>query len=303
MANNLFTVIGRAHGGKGAGHRFGNLVFAYLTAKHLNADFFIESKDMRKAGEHGNYPDMQLLFNFTAVEAPIHVKTNTVVTSVKEAMRAKHAGQKVVLAQIGAFFDWPNAYNAARPFFQTLHKHSETAPIQFHHVAPAPKGSLTVAWHVRVGDILLRSEQFYQNVFETIISIANRLHLLVTHYLVSQNARSVLRTMPNVYSKMDYVASTNFLNDILCMARADILVSSGSSLVQIPAIIAHPQQVFIESPPKEHVEKRRNNIDKSWQTFHLHGSVPVNETGIIKATEISRLFRRLTLYSETIYQP
>jgi len=136
MANNSFTVIG-SPGRAGAGDRFGRLVFAYLTAKHLDADFIIESKGMRKAGKHGNYPDMQLLFYFTAVKSPMHVKPNTVVRSMKEAKRAKRSGQKVVLALIGGSRDWPNAYNAARPFFQSLHKHSETAPIQFHHVAPA----------------------------------------------------------------------------------------------------------------------------------------------------------------------
>jgi len=178
-----------ASSGAGMGHKFGEVVLGMMLAQMTNSTFVYDSKTWNVRGDHGGYewfPEF-LPLEETAVTLTDLETNNFSLLEVDDNflnLLSRSKGEFKDSCNIIFITSWPKcdgscfqsshtgSYNAAKWRLREVHSRSKFEPSNKIFKNLTSQGILSVAWHLRGGDIVLHSsEDFYKNLASELMSV------------------------------------------------------------------------------------------------------------------------------------
>jgi hypothetical protein len=315
--------------GAGLGHQFAGIVYAARQAQELGAALVIDDAYWRQEGHHGfanlYFRRMLNLYAFVSLEelSALSLPLRSVNASSKQELYAllTRGVCNVVAYQNSAapghcgdwcWFAWPGGFAEMHPLFQSLYRPDQVLRLLADNFtcpssaagarggAAARRASCrNVAWHLRVGDLVLHSNDtlFFTNIYLALHAAAvcargATLH----HHFVFEGPKQVTTVPPagfemltGIISNATYISTQHVGAAMSYFVRADILVGSGSSLATAAATIAPARVAYVEVPPKE-----APTIGSGpWSAYHLPDAIVADKFGVIDMASIKRLCKRL----------
>lgn len=268
---NRFAFMG-CSGSAGFGHRFGEIVLSMLLADRLNATFVLDDRCWQVTGTHGHYSWFHDFFpfqdsfitwsqmmNFTK---PTHAwidgewgylernmngdfnRSCDVTFSSRWDMCTGSCFEKASI--VGSFDD-------VKWRFREVYSKSRFYPSVEVFASCKESGSISVALHMRSGDITLNNNRSYTvNVLAQIKSIVSKFPFQV--YIFGEDVINNFNFFPEVCSTVLNTSCTfpniSVADTLYHLIQADILVTSGSSF-PIAAALFREKKITLTSVPKE----------------------------------------------------
>ena len=254
----------------GFGHRFGEVIMGMRLAQMTNATFVFDSEVWKRQGIHGKYEWLLDLL-------PLH-DTEVTLLDIKNSKlnlrTVKDQFPNLISRSKGEFNDscnlmfvaswsscngncfrssYSGTYNEAKWRLREAYSRTRFEPtVQIFHNYTT-QGILSIAWHMRGGDLVLHSsEEFYKNVATELVSV-----LQGYSYHVFFFGEDVLRIFPFIANfcrsfLSNHCSFPNASNGdtFYHFVVADILVTSGSSFPIAASVFRSALQPTFSVMPK-----------------------------------------------------
>ena len=282
--------------GSGLGHRHGTVVFAVNLAVEYGFTLVLSDSLRTSQSSHGQYLNFRELLgleNFLFFSELDRTNLKSFVVDCRESFfreyfsTFRHQCNIIVSAEIGnhtscrtsflrkpkyCFDFWPGAYERARRYLKPTYPAPDPSSL-IHFDAARRRRALSVAWHVRCGDIVVDRGPGY---FAGILALIASSGVDHQHYVFWQGCNATFSYLRQVLPSaviVDADADAAFRH----MRGADVLVHSGSSFASSAALAAPAPQLYFQSPPKE---TRWGGDSKV--TYALRAAVNVGADGLLE---------------------
>ena len=257
--------------GGGFGHRFGEVIMGMMLAQMTNSIYVFDSEIWQTEGGHGNYEWLLdfLPFHDTAAtlldieESKINLRT---VKDQFPNILTRSKGEFNSSCNLMFVSSWSSCnrscfeqsytgtYNQAKWRLREVFSRTKFEPSVRLFQDYTKHGMLSIAWHMRGGDIVLHSsEEFYKNVATELMSV---LQGYSYHFFFF--GEDVLQMFPFMADFCHHFLSSrcNFPNvsngdTFYHFVVADILVTSGSSFPIAASVFRSSLQPTFSVMPKE----------------------------------------------------
>ena len=285
--------------GSGLGHRHGTVVFAANLAIEYGFTMVLSDSLRYSRSSHGRYLNFREslgLDKFLFTSELDRTNLEYFVVDGRESFfreyfsTFRHRCNILVSAEIGnhtscrsAFlrkpkfcFDlWPGAYERARRYLQPSYPALDPSSLSLFDVAER-RGALSVAWHVRCGDIVVaRGPEYFEGV-HALIAASGVDH---QHYVFWQGCNATFFFLRQILPSA-IIVDVDVDSAFQHMKGADVLVHSGSSFPSSAALAAPNPQLYFQSPPKE---ARWGGDSKV--TYALRAAVNVGADGLLEPAQ------------------
>ncbi len=249
--------VGACFGGAGLGHRFSEMVFGMVLADKTNTTFLFDEQCWERSGKHGSYSWFNDFFPMQETEitfADIKQVERTLNTTgllkdvyatawddVVNQSKIKFEDDCNVMfrADTGSsFMQRRGAYEQVKWRMRSIHAKSTWQPFVNLFSRDHLESSLSVAWHMRSGDIILNNfTDYYRNVASILTTLLVGVPYEV--YFFGQNVTQAFPFIPDIcrthFSNACSFPAASLPDTMHHLIVADILVTSGSSFASIAA--------------------------------------------------------------------
>jgi len=274
----------------GMGHRFGEVVLGMMLAQMTNSTFVYDSKTWNVRGAHGGYewfPEF-LPLEETAVTLTDLQTSNFSLLEVDDDflnLLSRSKGEFKDSCNIIFITSWPKcdgscfqsshtgSYNAAKWRLREVHSRSTFEPSNKIFKNLTSQGILSVAWHLRGGDIVLHSsEDFYKNLASELMSV---LFDFSYHIFFFGEYIEKFDFIPHFCETVfpnhcTYHHNVSNADTFFHFVVADILVTSGSSFPIAASVFRSSLQPTFSVMPKEN----------SRNFYIMSEDIPIDATGL-----------------------
>lgn len=268
-----FIVSSHSEAG-GLGHRFGSVVFAVNLALEFGFELVLHDDlwtgyDVSQVTTYTDFQSILKLNNFMSYSIlnssvgknmkTYFIKSREEFLNLMLDLSPNETCNITVIAKLATaigcnnnycFLKWPGSYQRAKTFFKpsrlAINQIEDKNKLILYHKHYASK-ELTVAWHIRCGDIVVkRKRDFFVNINQVFIDA----NVLVHHFFFSERICSEFEFLRDVF--VNYTVLTLSLSEtVLNLQNADVLVHIGSSLTPASYITGPQTGLYFESQPKD----------------------------------------------------
>ena len=283
-----------SHGDNGLGHRHGVVIFTLNLAIEFGFMFVLDNA-LIHSGPHGAYPEFRELLSLDSLPYDSELNHSRLqyyrVQSRDQFVQNyfstfRHMCNVIVYASIGhenachnhfgkswCFEAWPGAFERARVHLLPRYPPLNATSLGLFEAADRRR-ALTVAWHVRCGDVTLhRDADFFRNLRALIRSSG----LDFQDYIFWQRCDSKFHFLLDLLPSANII-DTDTATALKHMKGADVLVHTGSSFPVSAAVAAPKPQLFFQSNPKE-------NNDGAQRTYSIKVAVNVADDGSLEQSQ------------------
>ena len=279
---------------EGVGHRHGAVIFTLNLAIEFGFTLVLD-KHLMLGGAHGRYPEFREMLSLHGVKYDYELNRSRLqayrVTSREQFVQTYFSKLRqtcniIVYANLGSggschtfsyqtwcFLTWPGAYERARANLSPRYPPLDPATLVLFEAAER-RNALTVAWHLRCGDVTLsRDADFFRNLRALISSSGFDFQDYIFWKHCDSKFRFILDALPSAI-----IIDTHEPIAMNHMKGADVLVHTGSSFAVSAAIAAPNPQLFFQSRPKEKKDSAR-------KTYSVKNAVNIANDGSLEAAQ------------------
>lgn len=261
----------------GLGHRYFELAIAILIATEIRCKFVYDYPVFDYNGAHGNYKEFESFLNIDidemrSSELPkiFHDKATWIKYPYNES--DSKCGRLFLMQErscpggyIGFCVGYPFSYEVVsrilKEKFSRRKSHIDAGKLSQKIVSKNGVQQLRIAWHVRIGDLSLHhnDRDYYQNLFDSLLDSTNKLEnfeLDITFFYecphcLSLADRSGYTFIPLLCTEKKvlchYSGNNSAFETFVHMLSCNILITSGSSFVQVAAMMTDGLVLFSQN--------------------------------------------------------